>query len=129
MTHTPGNLWDDNSQRQVPFDSRNQAQHIYSLKIMNWMHTHLKSAISDSYKLHILKTGRQAQPLALQIFYLSPGYPKADIYQQPCSQSQQPHPTLTTGRCTSQNARSWLSRIFLSILSLFLSTLAMSQDI
>lgn len=30
---------------------------------------------------------------------------------------------LTTGLCTSQNALSWLSRIFLSILSLFLSTL------
>lgn len=31
--------------------------------------------------------------------------------------------SLTTGLCTSQNALSWLSRIFLSILSLFLSTL------
>lgn len=41
------------------------------------MLTHLKSTISDSYKLCILKSGRQAQPLTLLLFYLSPGYPKA----------------------------------------------------
>lgn len=35
---------------------------------------------------------------------------------------------LTTGLCTSQKALSWLSRIFLSILSLFLSTLLTSQQ-
>lgn len=44
-----------------------------------------------------------------------------------CCRQQQGR-VLTTGLWTSQNALSWLSRIFLSILSLFLSTLSTSQQ-
>lgn len=41
------------------------------------MHTHLKSTISDSFKLQILKRGRLAQIPHPAALLLSPGYPKA----------------------------------------------------
>lgn len=74
------------------------------------------------------KKGRQAPAPALQPFYLFPGYPDAP-QRLPFITGRAAPLALTTGRCTSQNARSWLSRIFLSILSLFLSTLSMLQDV
>lgn len=89
---------------------------------MNWVHTHLKSAISDSYKLHILKTVRQAQPLAPQLFYLSPGYLKAPqkltFISSPAHRASSPtqhspldgaHPKMLAPDCQESSSRSCLS--------------------